>query len=262
VERHQPQSLSLRVATPYRAQSLTASAARDISDGTVIEGTTNLPDGTKLGVEMMSGDRATAQDFHVFVASGIFRSGGFRKGAIPLPPGRQKVHIFTHFNTNWQTPTILDLVGDGGSKFKPSDVIHSEDPQLIDGEKILEYTATLIIPPLGSVSTESNVRAEMMPADKAIAIAKKAVLVVDGNRSSETVEGGLNYYFRFPGIRAGNGWSATQTAPSTFNVSVDFVNTVNGQEQHESAVWEVNTVTKKVLYRNKNAKRFSWIPAK
>jgi hypothetical protein len=242
--------------------TLTASAVRDISDGTVIEGTTNLPDGTKLGVVVMKGDQATAEDFKVFVASGRFRSGGFRKGATPLPPGKQRFRIFTHFNTNWQTPTVLNLVGTGGSKLKPSAVIHSEDPQLIDGEKILEYTAALIIPPLGSVSTKINVRAEVMPADHAIEIVKKAILVVDGYRSSETVEGGVNYYFLFPGIRTGNGWSATQTGPNTFNVTVDFVNAVNGQEQHESAAWEVNTATKKVLYRNKNAKRFSWIPAK
>ena len=58
--------------------TLTASAVRDASGGTVIEGTTNLPDGTKLGVELMNGTRTAAQDFSVFVASGVFHSAGFR----------------------------------------------------------------------------------------------------------------------------------------------------------------------------------------
>src|ERR1035441_963476 len=79
---------------------LTASADRDANNGTVINGTvingpTNLPDGTKLGIELMNGGRATAQDFDVFVASGKFRSAGFRKNTSPLPPGKQQVHIFT-----------------------------------------------------------------------------------------------------------------------------------------------------------------------
>jgi hypothetical protein len=43
--------------------------------------------------------------------------------------------------------------------------------------------------------------------------------------------------------------------------ALDFVNTVGGKEQHDTAMWDVNVVTKKVLYRNKNAKYFSWIPS-
>ena len=89
---------------------------------------------------------------------------------------------------------------------------------------------------------------------------KKAVLTVDGSRSSETVEGGALFYFKAPGTRMGNGWSATPISEDTYNVSLDFINTVGNKEQHDSALWEVNLATKKVLYRNKYAKGFSWIP--
>ena len=44
--------------------TLTASASRDESNGTVISGTTNLPDGTKVEVELMNWGRTgyRAQD--------------------------------------------------------------------------------------------------------------------------------------------------------------------------------------------------------
>jgi hypothetical protein len=243
--------------------TLTASAVRDASGGTVIEGTTNLPDESKLGLELMIGNRTTAQDFDVFVVSGKFHSARFERGASPLPAGKQKVHIFTYFNTNWQSESVLKLVGTGGGNLKPSEVIRSEDPQLIDGDKDLQYTIDLTTPPLANTPSNSATasQSQSMPSDKAIALVKNAILVVDGSRSSETVEGGIRYYFSAgPSIRMGNGWSATLTAKDSFTVVLDFVNTVGTTEQHDVAIWEANLVTKKVLYRNKNAKGFSWIP--
>jgi hypothetical protein len=246
--------------------TLTASASRDETDGTVISGTTNLPNGTKLGVELMSKGRATSQDFDVIVAAGNFRSAPFRKGTSPISPGRRRLHIFTYFTNLWQSPTVLNLVGNGGSKLKASGLVRAEDAQLIDADKVLDYAANVIIPPLGSGATQTAAptqsSAEARQA-KAIEIVKKAVLVVDGDRSSMNVEDGVLYYFGFPGIRMGTGWSATQTADNTFNVVLDAINSDGkGKEWHEKAIWEVNVVTKKVLYRTKMAKAFSWIPDK
>jgi hypothetical protein len=243
--------------------TLTASAVRDANNGTVIEGTTNLPDETKIGVELINGDGTMAQDFEVFVASGKFRSAGFRRGASPLPPGKQKVKIFTYFNSNWQSESVLKLAGESGSNLKSSVLIHSEDAQLTDGDKVLDYVAELIVPPLAAASSQgtSATQPQSTESDKAIALVKKAVLTVDGSQSSETVEGGVRYYFSVgPGIRMGNGWSATSTSKDAFNVALDFINTVGTKEEHDSAIWEANLATKKVLYRNKNAKGFSWIP--
>jgi hypothetical protein len=95
--------------------------------------------------------------------------------------------------------------------------------------------------------------------DKAIKLVKQAVLVVDGRRSSMTVEEGFEQFCR-EGIRIGNGWSATPTGTASFNVALDFINTIGVKEEHDSAIWEVNLLTKQVLYRNKYAKDFSWIP--
>jgi len=247
--------------------TLTAWASRDANNGTVINGTTNLPNGTKLGVELMNGRRTRAQDFKVFVELGKFHSAGFRYGTSPILSGKQKVHIFTHFTSLWQSPAVLKVLGDGGSKLKLSAVIHSEDAQLIDGDKVLNYTADLIVPPFVSAPAERDTsRPSASPISTeatAIQIVKKAVLTVDGSRSSMNVEDGASFYFRAPGIRMGDGWSATPTAnDNTFNVVLDFINSDGkGKEWHDKAMWEVNLVTKKVLYRNKSAKGFSWIPA-
>jgi hypothetical protein len=243
--------------------TLTATASRDGSGGTVISGTTNLPDGAKLGVELMNGERATAQDFNVFVASGKFHSAGFRRAASPLPAGKQKVHIFTYFTSLWQTPTVLSLVGKGGSKLKTSALIHSEDTQLVDGDNVLDFTSDLVIPTLGSVHPEILTPAASQSAEsQAIEIVKKAVLVVDGSRSSMNVEDGAHFYFTAPGNRMGDGWSAMPIADNAYSVFLDFVNSDGkGKEWHERATWEVNLTTRKVLYRNKSAKAFSWIPA-
>ena len=200
----------------------------------------------------MDGTRTVAQDFSVFVASGRFHSASFRKGASPLPPGKQKVHVLTHFNNNWQSESVLKLVGSGGSKLKASGVIHSEDAQLIDADKVLDHTLNLIVPPISADSSQKDATSQSRStdADKAIAVVKKALLTVDGSRSSETVEGGVLFYFKAPGIRMGNGWSATAISRDTYNVSLDFINTVGNKEQHDSALWEVHLDTKKVLYRN------------
>lgn len=245
--------------------TLTASASRDANNGTVIGGVTNLPEGTKLGVELLNGTRLAGQDFNVFVASGKFHSAGFRNGTSPLPPGKQRVHIFTYFTTLWQSPAVLNLLGTGGSKLKPSGVIHSEDAQLIDGDKVLDYTVDLVVPPLivapGKAGAAKS-SPSSSPEEKAIEIVKKAILVVDGNRSSMNVEDGVQFYFGTPGVRMGDGWSATPTAKDSFNVVLDFINGDSGKERHDKAIWEVNLVTRKVLYRNKYAKDFSWIPDK
>lgn len=242
---------------------LTATASRDESDGTVISGTINLPDGIKLGVELVNGGRETAQDFNVFVASGRFRSAGFRKGASPLPYGKQRVHIFTYFTNLWQSPAVLSLVGSGGSKLKASAVVHSEDAQLVDGDNVLDYVADLIVPPLGSAHSKIDKPPASTSAETtAIETVKKAVLVVDGSRSSMNVEDGAHFYFTAPGNRMGDGWSATQISDKTYNVFLDFINSDGrGKEWHDKAMWEINLATGTVLYRNKYAKGFSWIPA-
>jgi len=246
--------------------TLTAEPTRDASNGVVINGTTNLPDGTKLGIELMNGGKPAAQDFDVLVTSGRFHSAGFRNGGSPIVPGKRTVHILTYFTTSWQSQEILDLVGAGGSKLKTSSVIRAEDSQLVDADKVLDYTADMTFPPLNGSTTGAEAAspppgAGATPEARALETVKRAVLVVDGRRSSMNVEDGVNWYCNSPGTRMGDGWSTTRVGGNTYSVVVDFIDSDGrGNEWHAKAMWEVNLDTGNVMYRNKYAKGFSWVP--
>lgn len=282
--------------------TLTAAAIRNSKDGTVITGTTNLPDGTKLGIELIPKGKLEVapmlveDDLDVFVNSGEFHSRSFsaatykeynaaldsavKAGTIteaeatrvrkkeveeaPLPPGKQKVRIFTYFTKMWQTQEILDIVGEGGSKLKSSAIIRLEDAQLIDSDKVLDYTADLVIPPLVNTPAKVEQKSSDSTAEsKAIKTVKNAVLIVNGSRSSMNVNDGFEWYCSLGmGTSVGDGWSAKKIGNDTYRVSLDFLNKVAGNWQHDKAIWDVNLRTKKVLYRNMYSKGFSWIPSK
>ena len=229
---------------------LTVSAERNSFNGVVIVGETNLPDGTKLGVELTHGEKTDAQDFSVFVSAGKFRSASFSKGVASIPAGKQEVHIFTYFNEIWQSKEILRLVGNGGQQLKLSIIIRVEDSMLVDGDKVLDYSTVLLVPELNEPRPPD-------PETSAINLTKKAVLIVDGSRSSMNVEDGFKFFCGSPGIRNGEGWAAEKQDDGSFNVILDFI---NGEMGHEKAIWNTNLKTKRVIYRNKNAKYFSWIP--
>jgi hypothetical protein len=72
-------------------------------------GKTNLPDGTKLGIDLESpGTRKyKAQDYGIIVKNGTFESGGFSdKGE--LLKGNFNLSLFTVFNSHWQTASLLE----------------------------------------------------------------------------------------------------------------------------------------------------------
>jgi hypothetical protein len=120
---------------------------------------------------------------------------------------------------------------------------------------VLEYVADMAVPPLWALAPEAL----------AIATVRNATLVVDGKRSSETVDGGAKYFLTLPGSNQptfGNGWSATRNTDGTYNVDLDFIHVVSGTKQHDHAIWQVKLDTKGVLYRTQNAKIFSYVSAK
>jgi len=76
---------------------LDVSAERGSGGEIFIVGSTNLPDGTKIGAEVPFGQKRLGQDFEIYISGGKFRSAGFgarggpRGG--PLPPGKYGVHL-------------------------------------------------------------------------------------------------------------------------------------------------------------------------
>lgn len=235
--------------------TLTVSVVRDANNGSVIEGTTNLPSGTKIGVELRGDGGYFAQDFAIYVIAGQFKSSSFRNRAVPLAAGQHQVHVLSYFNAVWQTNAVLKVVGQDGRNLATSSVIHLEDAQLIDSPRVLDYVADIPIPALQA----------LIPEALAIATVRNATLVVDGRRSSETVEAGVTFFLTLPGQNQatfGNGWSAILNSDGSYSVALDFINVVNGTKQHEQAIWQVKLDTREVLYRNQNAKMFSYVPSK
>lgn len=224
--------------------TLQVAAERGIGGEIYIIGSTNLPDGTKIGVSLPRPGGAS-QDYDVLVTGGEFRSAGFTDNGASLRPGDHKVQIISIFNGAWQSPAILQIVGEGGKNLNGS-VIKLDDPSLIDSDKQLDVTSVVKFPVLSDDA-------------KAVSIVKLATLTVEGERSSMNVGKSVDFFMNgFRGLRSGSGWSAINVGGNKYRVAYDFV---NGDRGNEQALWEVDVSTKQVRYINQNAKNFSWVPA-
>lgn len=94
---------------------------------------------------------------------------------------------------------------------------------------------------------------------KAISLVRAAILSTpDGGRSTGDVQAVVDLYTTSPGVKVGNGWSAKETGPNTYDVSFDFIDGGLGEEQ---ALWRADLKSGQVKYVNENAKRFSWAPS-
>ncbi len=81
----------------------------EVNNGKVfIKGITNLPPGTKVGVDLSSqAEEYSAQSYNNFVKrDGSFSSEGFTKKGVPLS-GNYKAEIITYLNGAWQNKDIL-----------------------------------------------------------------------------------------------------------------------------------------------------------
>ncbi len=236
---------------------LKATAERGLQGEVIIEGSTNLPDTMKIGVQVVVQNKRRPlpgylpytildDDFSIVISQGRFRSPGlmpFRTHK-PFPPGNYAVHFISVFNEVWQSPDILALVGPGGKKLHGK-MFQPRDPDVVDSDLGLDYPMTLYFPPLSKEA-------------RAIALVKEAVLEVPGlGRSSTNVEGGVQWFMSSPGLKPAKGWSAKRLQGDSYTVSYDFFNGEAGEEQ---AIWGANLATTEVRYINKNAKSFSWIP--
>lgn len=146
-------------------------------------------------------------------------------------------------------------MGKDGARLPVGRFIKLDDPNLIDSDKLLEYTASIDFPPLVK-APPSPPSPKQTEAERAISLVKKAILVVDGSRSSETVEEGISFHTKMGGIYMGNGWSARPTDTGEYIVVFSFRDGTGLTD----AIWTADLRSGKVQYRNKNAKAFSWIP--
>lgn len=251
---------------------LDALAERTEDGQVVISGTTNLPDGLKLWVEVEEGHlplgapKAIASDDNVYVAdrkfttkplwlavpNTLFTKKGWPAGIEvdfrnrPFPARSYKVHFTSYFNGAWQTHDVLAVLGGEGGMNLKGTILKPKDPDVSDSDKVVDYYQTLSFP-------------ELSPEAKAISIVRGAVMTVpDSGRSTGDVQAVVDLYMNSPGLKVAKGWGARSTGASEFEVSFDFI---NGQLGERQALWSADTKTGKVKYINSNAKEFSWAPS-
>jgi len=95
--------------------------------------------------------------------------------------------------------------------------------------------------------------------DVALHLVKKAVLTVDGRRSSMDIEDCIAFLTQSPaGLKPSKGWSVSKGSGSKYVASYSFI---NGTLGGNLATWEVDVSTKFVRFTNENAKNLSWVPA-
>lgn len=250
---------------------LTADAERMNNGQVVISGTTNLPDNLKMWVEVESGrlplgaPNVVASDDDVLIKDRKFNTvplwlevpntrftkKGWPKSVKvqvrekPFPAGQYKVHFEGFFNGAWQTKEVLAVLGNEEGKNLKGQILKATDTDVIDSPKSLDYRQMVSFAPLN-------------PEAKAIALVRAAILTVPGKgRSAGDIQANLDLYLDSPEMRLGKEWNAEAKTPTTYEVSYDFI---NGSEGEQQATWIANLTTKEVKYVNENAKIFSWTP--
>ena len=228
------------------------SLQRGTGDELVAVGTTNLPSGTKLWVQL-SPARSTRQlgTAKTSVFGRFFASEGFTLRGEAHPQDWYGVEVLAYFNGPWQQPDgVLDVVGkDGASLVGPyADPV---DPDVEDSDTRLRARFECVAPPLHDAA---SLTAEDL--ERAVAVLRSStILTPDRRPSAGTVDETVQYFMGSPGLREHEGWLGREVAPGLVEVSFSYWD----GERPSSSVWHVIPSAGSVRYRNKHAKWMSWL---
>lgn len=255
-KRHAEEDARALLGRPISAQSLDVSIQVSLhrfnDDSLLVTGNCNLPDGTKLFVELLdSSSKRILGQVRSTVRDGMLTASGFKNGALPHRPGWYTVQVLAHFNGPWQQlDAVLDIVGREGENLvgRFSEPLHRE---LSESEKRFRAAFDCVAPPL--TGTPDRTSADL---HRAVGIVKTAVLTVDGRKSASPVGKAVELFMSGPGLGQRNGWSASPLPSGAIAVSFSFW---NGDEP-AVAEWTVILDTEEVRYHNLNGKYMSWAP--
>jgi hypothetical protein len=121
-------------------------AAQSMGNKLVIFGSSNLPDGTRLGIDLGGRDFFDRND-PVYVTGGTFVGTGFESSR--LLPGAYKATVFTYADALWQSPSALEKL----SSYKPTD----------PGTMKIEHTLNIVVPGLLLPSSSGPNNIYLMP---------------------------------------------------------------------------------------------------
>ncbi len=148
----------------------------------------------------------STQPLWMAVTNTQFTKKSWPKGVIvdirerPFLPKPYKVHFLACFNGAWQSRKVINTVGGEGAKPLKGKIIKTENPDVIDSSKIVDYSPILSFPALS-------------PAAKAISLVRQTIMTVpDEGRSTGDVQAVVDLY-GWPGSqdRKGLGSKADRT---------------------------------------------------
>jgi hypothetical protein len=236
--------------------TMEVSLQRDLNEGVLVVGETNLPEGTKLlcGLRCKDADPYFAQaKCHVIDRRLLL--GPFMRSGKPLPQQWYQVEICSYFNDPWeQPPHVLEIAGRDGKKLVGK-LARPLDADLDESEYIVEAKYECPAPPLRSEPPLSDDE-----VSAAITLLQKSTLFVEGHdepRSSEAVGDVVRRFMTAPSLHEREGWSATVLVPGIVNVYYSYWD----GENPELAQWQVMPRSKEVRYRNRHGKYMSWSPS-
>jgi len=241
---------------PIAAQSLDIAVQiamhRAPDNALLVTGATNLPEGTKLWIELYDpqANRLLGQA-KTRVTDGMFAASGFTQGGQPHPHGWYSVEVIAYFNGPWQQPeAVMQIVGREGEYLvgRFADPLH---PEFDESEKRLHASFLAIAPLL--TGSPSRTSADL---DEAIRIVRQVVLTVQGRKSASPVGEVVDLFMSSPDLRVFNGWSANAQANGAIVVTFSFWN----GKTPENATWIVILETSEVRYSNLYGKYMSWAP--
>jgi len=241
---------------PISAQALDVTVQvvmhRADDDSLLVMGGTNLPDGTKLWIQLKESKTGRLLGTgKTTVTNGTIAASGFSNHGTPHPHDWYRVEVLGYFNGPWQQPdAVLAIVGREGDLLagRFAEPLH---PELSESEKRLRAEFDCIAPRLRSAAPQG---ADAMA--QAIAITQCATLTVDGRTSAEPVGEAVKFMMSFPDQREFQGWSAEPQPNGAVVVRYSFW---NGNEP-AVAEWIVVLPTSEVRYRNLYGKFMSWTP--
>jgi hypothetical protein len=132
--------------SPVRAITVTLKANVNGGDKPTVLGTTNLPEGTELMVELARKQSSYLAQDKVKVIAGAFRAGPFSQKGAGLNPGVYTLEV-TMPVAAVQPPSIWPIIGNNGSKLAGPFVKRSRF-----GGNVVEYRSTFKV---GSGATSS-----------------------------------------------------------------------------------------------------------
>ena len=225
---------------------------RAADDALMVIGTTNLPDGTRLWVDLHeSGGGRLLGHVEAKTSAGLFAAPGYVARDVPHAHGWYMVEVLAYFNAPWrQTDAVTAIVGHEG-EFLAGRFAEPVHPELAESETRFRATFECVGPPLigASKRTESD-------RDRAIELAKGAVLKVDGSVSQDPVAGVIDRFMSSPGLSERGGWSATALPNGAVVVDYSYWS----GDDPKTASWIVIIDSGEVRYWNLQGKLLSWTP--